>query len=167
MTCLTMCPCTLFSFLSVAQRIQNNEAQLTWWKVRLLPGLAAPQWGGFVKPQPVFTKRPTDQRTKRLQETACNNITTKIPVFQRQKPRADVTTVAHPSTIMMQKAETQLSGTLPTLFNFIARMHTARWCTAIVPAQLLQTVSSGKSFLPKTNESHLLNSLTPVCCWLH
>lgn len=53
--------------------------------------------------QPVFAENQ-QIKEKRLQETACHNIMTTIPVFQGQKAGADSTLLAHPSTCWMQIA---------------------------------------------------------------
>lgn len=80
----------MFFSLSGAEKL-NNNAKLTQWKVQL-PGYAVCQNGRFWKTTTSVCRKPTDQKTKRLQETAYHNIMTVIPVFQRHKASADIKT---------------------------------------------------------------------------
>lgn len=156
-SCLTMCLHTpahfgnnpewliligLFSFHSAVQRSQTIKPN--WLDGRFSAQVKLRHNGGFWKTTTSVCRKPTHQRNKRLQEKACHNIMTTIPVFQRQKGSADTTLLEHLSTCWMQRA----NSTVPTGFNFKTWMHTARWCAAIVPVQLLQIMPSGKPFLP-------------------
>lgn len=85
--------------------------------------LSCATMGGFEKPPTSVCRNPTDQRNTRLQETACHNITTTIPVFRDRKASADCW---HVVPICWMQPE----NSLPTGFNFIMWVHAARWCTA-------------------------------------
>lgn len=60
--------------------------------------------------QAVFVENQQIKEKKRLQETACHNIMTTIPVFQGQKAGADSTLLAHPSTCWMQIAHSSFAN---------------------------------------------------------
>lgn len=113
--------------------------------------LSSATMGGCEKPQ-------TDKRIKRQQETVCHNIMTTISIFSESKRQQRHLFIC---------GERPVSQHIAKWFSFHNRnaqsqvVHCKSVSSAAVDCAFRKTIS------PKSNESHLLNNLASVCCWLH
>lgn len=99
--------------------------------------------GGFEKPQPVLENQPI-RETRGCRKWPVKTLRQQFLFFGDRKAHQ-----LRQLVLISQHECTRPGGALP-------------WCCSAA-ADCVFT----KSISPKTNESHLLNNLTSVCCWLH
>ena len=105
-----------------------------------------------------FQKTNRSQKM-RVEEIACHNIMTTIPVFQRQKSNTDITLLAGPPACWMQIAYRIFAN----WFKFQNGMQAACWC-ASVASSAAADCALWRAITPKADDSELLNN-QPLEVW--